>query len=182
MNKSCEKLKQQIKNKSKMSLPVDKLFCDYVVNKIIGHLEVKKTKSELIDELFTPTTAGKTLECSFRIECCSCPCGNELLFQDQENHTWNYCDRHDGYVCSDCDELFCSEKSCYGICSYCLNYDCKVMTHFKETHPDFCIVCSRMEDGYKHIYNPKETKCKDCYEYFDSYNCKVEGCDWTSQS
>ena len=167
-----------------MSLPVDKLFCDYVVNKIIEHLEVKKTKFDLIDELLTPTIKGKTLECSFSFDYSSCPCGNEILCDEDIRYerNWDYCDRHDDYLCSNCKVVRC-DKCWAKTCCYCRNYDCKVMEHFKNTHPDICAQCAEvypLEDT--HIYNPKETKCKDCYEYFDSYYCKVEGCDWTSQS
>ena len=172
---------------SEMSLPVDKLFCDHVVNKIIGHLEVRKTKSELIDELFTPTTAGKRVDCSFGVsgvDYGSCPCGNELLlFFEVINYKWNFCERHGGYVCPDCEYITCNPKFCEGICFYCLNYDCKVLKHFKETHPDICQVCHNDYPLYgKHCYDHKVKKCKDCYESSESFSCKVEGCDWTLQS
>lgn len=63
-----------------MSLPVDKLFCDYVVKKIIKHLEVQKTGTQLIEELcVSPKKNGNTVERTIDLYCTTCPCASELM-------------------------------------------------------------------------------------------------------
>ena len=106
--------------------------------------------------------------------------GNEIVHTDTDEYSlsdWTYCDRHDDFICSNCEAVSCDKcwaKSCY----YCLNYDCKVMEHYKETHPHICVQCHGNYLHILHIYNPKVRKCEDCS---DSFSCKVEGCDWTLQ-